>query len=280
MDPSKLIEDMFLIEHNLRWGRNNQLDYLDALGGDRARSKSVWDVIKVNLVQAVPFHFQDIGPEPVHTDFAEQLIQHQLLHPPFQSTLISSSLLPRVYFLCGVARGQLVIVTFSYFGGGEMPKDVIAPAYVTCSTAEFTADVPLVNIVPLLDKATPAENEKSGTWAFQTAASHLALLMSKEIADRVEPSPVKLNKKRAKAGRPPIPERHTITIRAGVRAALATASHVPGDGRASPRMHWRRGHLRHLATGVILKIPPVVVNAREEAQPTIKQYIIKKGELL
>jgi hypothetical protein len=278
MDPYKLIEDMFLIEHNLRWGKFKDLDYLDALGCDREKGKATWDTIKINLVKAVPFHFQDATPEPVHADFAEQLLQHKLLKPPFESTLISSSALPKVYFLCGIARGLLVVVAFSYFGYGEMPKDVAAPAYVVASTDDFTTDAPMVNIVPLLDKNTTAQNQKNGAWAFQTAAAYLALLMSKEVVDRVEPSPEKLNRARAKKGRLPIPERHTVTIRLNVKAALA-GPRAPGDGRASPCMHWRRGHLRRLPSGVIKEIPPTVVNAREEAQPAIKQYIIKKGDI-
>ena len=87
----------------------------------------------------------------------------------------------------------------------------------------------------------------------------------------VEP-PAKLNKKRVKSGKAPIPTYRTIHI----------SDHVSRGGReaigshASPRAHWRRGHIRNQKTakGYIRKwIKPTIVNP-DAGAPTKPEVVL------
>jgi hypothetical protein len=73
-------------------------------------------------------------------------------------------------------------------------------------------------------------------------AEYLTLMLSSQTTERrTEPAPEKLNRKRAKAGRAPIPAHTVVTI-----VPLRFRSQARGSGsHASPRLHYRRSHLRH-----------------------------------
>ncbi|MGD9670237.1 MAG: hypothetical protein AB7U75_14565 [Hyphomicrobiaceae bacterium] len=85
------------------------------------------------------------------------------------------------------------------------------------------------------------------------------LLMSRETQVREEPAPFKLNKLRAKKGRPPIGDRYFIHI---AQAQRRLFSDKGGGTHASPIPHWRRGHLRHMANGTIVPVVPHAVGAK------------------
>lgn len=73
------------------------------------------------------------------------------------------------------------------------------------------------------------------------------------IAD--EPEPQRLNARRAAQGRPPVFGHSIVTIRPN-----QAVSHVTGDGtHASPRLHWRRGHIRRLPKGGETRVSPCLV---------------------
>jgi hypothetical protein len=72
--------------------------------------------------------------------------------------------------------------------------------------------------------------------------SALAALSSKGPEIRTLPAPAKLNKQRAKKGRPPIFEYRIVEIPAWAKAKAEGL----GGTHASPRLHWRRGHERRL----------------------------------
>lgn len=68
----------------------------------------------------------------------------------------------------------------------------------------------------------------------------------------------KLQKARKKKGKPPLKPYIQISLRADLRAALGSCL---GKKRIP---HWRRGHLRHLSSGVIIPVKPCMVNWRGE----------------
>lgn len=72
--------------------------------------------------------------------------------------------------------------------------------------------------------------------------SALAALSSKGPEIRVRPAPEKLNKQRAKKGKPPLFEYRIVEIPAWAKAKAEGL----GGTHASPRLHWRRGHERRL----------------------------------
>ena len=77
------------------------------------------------------------------------------------------------------------------------------------------------------------------------------------------PAPIKLNKKRVKKGKYPIPESHTIMIETNTSLA-ATGHNKQGAEhgiRQSPSSHWRRGHIRRLPSGERTWVSPAIINA-------------------
>ena len=72
----------------------------------------------------------------------------------------------------------------------------------------------------------------------------------------------KLNKARADKGKLPLYSHTIIEIRGIISRDRSSGNEV--IGRRSPRMHWRRGHMRHLRNGAIIPIPPVLVNVDAE----------------
>jgi hypothetical protein len=286
MDPSKVLQDMIDIENRLRWGEFNQYDHLDKIAaflGDkvpspahRNQAKVTWDTIKKQLAISVPFTFVNVQAENAHLEFGGTLLEHKMLVLPFESVLISSDAFPKTALMAGIARERLVVVAFGRFGYPGAPENVTCPFCVSASDATFGVDNPLVHVSPILAGADDNVYD-NGMWAFQQALAFLTLLLSKEIEHRVEPAPGRLNAKRARQGRPPIPERHFVTIRKDVLRTFSGQGSHNGGSHASPIMHWRRGHLRHLPNGSILKIAPTVVNAQDAVKPVIKEYIIRKG---
>jgi hypothetical protein len=69
------------------------------------------------------------------------------------------------------------------------------------------------------------------------------------------PAPAALNAKRAKKGRPPIFEHKVVTL----SPQQSAASDAVGGTHASPRLHWRRGHIRALPGGSITRVRPCLV---------------------
>lgn len=80
----------------------------------------------------------------------------------------------------------------------------------------------------------------------------LLMLCSKTTEVAVEKAPAKLNKARVAKGKAPLPElRRVSIIPKGIAAAMRKDSGEQGSGmlRTSPRLHWRRSHLRTLKDG-------------------------------
>jgi hypothetical protein len=98
------------------------------------------------------------------------------------------------------------------------------------------------------------------------------------VDQHIEPSPKVLNIKRAKKGKPPIPEINTIYIRVGdsypVREGVGEGSH------ASKRCHMRRGHVRHYSNGLITNVRPSIINAGKGNKPTASEYKVRYGRYL
>jgi hypothetical protein len=75
----------------------------------------------------------------------------------------------------------------------------------------------------------------------------ICIALDAEVAVRtVERAPVKLNEKRARAGKPPLKDFHIVDLARRYRVA----NPLPGTGepRHRVRLHFRRGHWRHFET--------------------------------
>lgn len=70
-----------------------------------------------------------------------------------------------------------------------------------------------------------------------------------------------LNAERAKKGKPPIISYHTLAI--DLAQARLPGIRSVGGSHASPRLHWRRGHIRNLANGKVSIVSPCLVGSPE-----------------
>jgi len=93
----------------------------------------------------------------------------------------------------------------------------------------------------------------------QFVVSALAALSSKGPEIHTRPAPKDLNKRRARKGKVPIFEYRIVEIPAWAKAKAEGL----GGTHASPRLHWRRGHVRHFRTGCTTLIRPCLVGAAE-----------------
>ncbi len=77
-----------------------------------------------------------------------------------------------------------------------------------------------------------------------------------ETADH--PAPTALNKKRTKAGKFPMLEYKTLVLKLDTQSAIGQSL---GGTHASPRLHLRRGHVRHLESGKRVWVRECVVGS-------------------
>ena len=100
-------------------------------------------------------------------------------------------------------------------------------------------------------------------------------LHAKGIEQRITPAPHKLNKHRVAAGKPAIGEVREVMINVGGKRYLPSGEAERGS-HASPRLHWRRGHIRRLPSGEITHVRPHLVGAAAGgAVPAKKDYRVK-----
>ena len=110
------------------------------------------------------------------------------------------------------------------------------------------------------------------------------MLMTRDVEQRIEAAPAKLNAARERKGKPPIGERRIIFIKAYAREALSgVAAAQAFEGRRGPRPHMRRGHFRTITRGAekehVIPVAPCVVGVSDAARDAIKpkQYAVKVG---
>ena len=86
-----------------------------------------------------------------------------------------------------------------------------------------------------------------------------AIVNAKGVDIRTVLPPEKLNKKRKKNGKTPLYEHKIVTF-----GGISSSGNIVGFGmkRASPRQHWRRGHIRTLPSGEKIAIQAMLINGR------------------
>jgi hypothetical protein len=99
----------------------------------------------------------------------------------------------------------------------------------------------------------------------------VALLHADGVSLRSKPAPQRLNKMRVAKGKFPIGPMSDVFINVG-GTQYATSGAIVGS-HASPRMHWRRGHVRRLQDGKITNVKPCLVGSVGSAAP--REYRVK-----
>lgn len=100
----------------------------------------------------------------------------------------------------------------------------------------------------------------------------IGLLNAKGVEQRITPPRHALNKRRIAAGKQPIGEIREVMIKVGSQSYYPSGREEKG-GHASPRLHWRRGHIRRLPSGELTHVRPCLVGNRVGGEePAKKDY--------
>ena len=69
---------------------------------------------------------------------------------------------------------------------------------------------------------------------------------------------------------------HKLVISPALQNQIAESDRLAGHGHASPRMHWRRGHFRHLSDDRIVPVAPCIVGSSDHGI-VAKDYVIAQS---
>lgn len=83
----------------------------------------------------------------------------------------------------------------------------------------------------------------------------LCLMSTAAYDATIVPAPQKLNAARQKKGKPPLYEHTVVTLKPWATKGRSDHSRA----HASPRLHWRRGHVRRLTSGAFTSVGPCLV---------------------
>jgi hypothetical protein len=101
----------------------------------------------------------------------------------------------------------------------------------------------------------------------------VGLVNAEGIIQEHHRTPKFINKKREAKGKLPLFEYHLLKI----SPALKMPGHVAAGGtHASPRLHWRRGHIRRLPSGACTQVRPCLVGHKSLGQIE-KDYLVGNG---
>jgi hypothetical protein len=123
------------------------------------------------------------------------------------------------------------------------------PALVAVFNKEFTKTYIVPAAMEFANYAEFTEDQYDSVVHFNTIMIYImhSLLNARGVELKTELPPIKLNRKRVQKNRPPLYEHHVLKI-----GGYSSSGRVLGLGasHASPRSHWRRGHVRtiHRAT--------------------------------
>ena len=106
--------------------------------------------------------------------------------------------------------------------------------------------------------------------AIINAMSAIAIINSPAVSSTESSDLVRLNRQRAKRGKPPLLDHHIVHIRPAVARQLRTemAADDEAEGR---RLHWRRGHFKARKTGLFWWSPHLA--GRKELGMVEKDYV-------
>jgi hypothetical protein len=215
----------------------------------------------------------------VDREMAAQLWSRKLLRLPFPTTLLTFK-----------ARGNRIYIFAKddcevQMQGGLSETGCTAFLLFTQHDARIACDAFVWFTVPdgehVSAGATPLSDcpgetdETFRAYTLTAVARLMALCMvlnTKGIKKHTEPVPVKLNAKRARSGRSPLPSVTYIDV-----ASLAQSAQRTGTGREMP-MHFRRGHIRHYDDGTVTWVRDTIVKADGELKTRARYQVRGGGE--
>lgn len=123
-----------------------------------------------------------------------------------------------------------------------------------------------------LETQFSSENDRNIINVYNFFAAAIMIINSQHVERDYVRISEKLNKSRAKSGKPPLNDYIVIKLTNETKRKLCET--INGE-KVFRRPHWRRGHLRHLGDGRIVPVSACIVNFNgDKVDP--KTYIVKK----
>ena len=170
-------------------------------------------------------------------------------------------------FVIGNSRSGLLITEASPYwyierldvNGNEILFDAVV---VTLDRKQIFDQVELSGNKPLLDRMKGSKDFMENHLAVSgPLAVYLTLMLNSKSSEVVDvPAPRELNVARKKRGHTPLAAHRIVTI---VPKHYSYVKGADGIDRRSPRLHWRRSHLRHLPSGKAIVIARMLVGKAE-----------------
>lgn len=274
------------------------LESVDKLKSTKAFRADIMPMVKALIEQAVLFTFaEEPGELAEHCAFAIDLYERGLFTLPFPVTALSFE--RELGHPLG-KRGGMLVLTMDKEGRinaiscSELDEPTNGPKAIPVGVAmrvrvekdgpragkihnDLVASVVNDKIAAAMFGAGEAGAETMRERLLNNTVNAMALvvmLMSKGVNTEMIPASDKLNKARAKRGKPPIRDRYVVKIDAGdsrtIHHADGSTSDITGHARGTPRIHWRRGHFRTLYRGTeaerVVPVAPALIGANENAE--------------
>ncbi len=211
------------------------------------------------LAESVPvvplFDFCSLKePSMEHIQFAGSLVSRNVFRLPYPSIVLKTSVGGveggMWAYMSEVSSGDISYWLFMSFGQEMM--------FVPFSQGAFRCkdgDIAHVSET-IFSQGEDEEGLNFRYYAGYCMIGLIASLMSAGVSVQQIDYSAKLNKARAKKGKPPKPTKHVVTINPGARYVPSYA----GDGlRKAPKPHWRRGHFRRLSLDRVVPVAPALV---------------------
>ncbi len=122
-----------------------------------------------------------------------------------------------------------------------------------------------------LETQFSSENDRNIINVYNFFAAAIMIINSQHVEREPVEIPEKLNKSRAKSGKPALKDYIVIKLTEETKRKLCET--VNGE-KVFRRPHWRRGHLRHLGDGRIVPVSACIVNFNGEPVDP-KLYVVK-----
>jgi len=210
------------------------------------------DAVAVLVARAAKFIIPPAAIQKPLIETGREYLLENVWRPPFEFTLfefhegrgaMAALCLPNDALAGGYARdAATAVMGFVLTNAGEIT--VARARALIIHGPDFQIKMSSLD----WDGKTPIGREAAGFMESVATAvvGAVPLLGAKGVATELVAAPDRLNKHRLKKGKVPLYEHRIIKI-----GGVSSSGRVVGVGmeRASPRMHWRRGHVRTLPSG-------------------------------
>jgi hypothetical protein len=263
------------------------LDLIEKSTADVLTEQNIYETSTSNILDAaVKFDLGNVNSKNLETliDTGKECASEGLLELPFEITYAegsfeygSSEIRSGTVFApasrCfGAAEfesrpelmGGTAALNFSRISGCDNDQNSWkAPTLITVFSQGFTDIFCVPALKSIAENYEITDDQCQGAADINTTLLYVlhSLINARGIKLQIEPAPAKLNRKRAKKNKLPLHEHRVLKI-----GGYSSGGRVLGVGatHASPRAHWRRGHIRTIHQGTPkqkrIAIPSSLIN--------------------